>query len=323
MDNNYKVSVVVPIYNVEAYLPRCVDSILQQTYTNLEIILVDDGALDNSGTIVDKYAQTDTRVIPVHKENGGLSDARNAGIDIATGDYICFVDSDDVIHSEYVETLLKLCVENECDIAQCRFEWSTEDSFSEDKGSGEVIFYDSMGILDAIYSEKNVETVVAWNKLYKRDLFKQIRYPKGRIHEDEATSYKLFYEAKKIARIDRVLYLYYQNMDSITKKKYSLKRLDILWALEERMSFFKEKGLESLYAKDSYKYLCKILIHYYLVSKMDKPDRNVLVELKEKYRKKLAESLKFNWSLKRKAALLVFGIFPGLYVPIVKKGNCS
>lgn len=321
MDNNCKVSVVVPIYNVEVYLARCIDSILKQTYSNLEIILVDDGATDGSGEIVDRYASLDNRIIPIHKSNGGLSDARNAGIDVATGDYICFVDSDDLIHSQYVETLLKLCVKNDCDIAQCRFERSSLDTFSTEEGNGEVIFFDSIGILNAIYSEKNVETIVAWNKLYKRELFEQIRYPKGRIHEDEATLYKVFYKAQKVARIDKVLYLYYQNTDSITKKTYSLKRLDILLALEERMQFFQENGLDKLYAKDSYKYLCKILIQIYLVSNMESPDRTILKELKKKYWIKLRDSGKFDWSIKRRTALLFFGVFPKLYVPLVRKDN--
>lgn len=321
MDSNCKVSVVVPIYNVEAYLARCIDSILKQTYSNLEIILVDDGATDCSGEIVDRYAGLDNRIIPIHKINGGLSDARNAGIDIATGDYICFVDSDDLIHPQYVETLLDLCVSNDCDVAQCRFESSTEETFSENSGTGEVTFYDSIGILNAIYSALNVETIVAWNKLYKRELFEQIRYPKGRIHEDEATSYKLFYKAQKVARIDKVLYLYYQNAGSITKKTYSLKRLDILLALEERMQFFRNNGLDELYAKDSYKYLCKILIQIYLVSNMEAPDKTVLKDLKKKYWAKLGDSGKFGWSMKRRVALLFFGVFPKLYVPLVRKGN--
>lgn len=321
MDNNCKVSVVVPIYNVEVYLARCIDSILKQTYSNLEIILVDDGATDGSGEIVDRYASLDNRIIPIHKSNGGLSDARNAGIDVATGEYICFVDSDDLIHPQYVETLLGLCVRNNCDVAQCRFESSSVETFSEDNGTGEVTFYDSMGILNAIYSALNVETIVAWNKLYKRELFEQIRYPKGRIHEDEATSYKVFYKAQKVARIDKVLYLYYQNAGSITKKTYSLKRLDILLALEERMQFFRENGLDELYAKDSYKYLCKILIQIYLVSNMKSPDKTVLNDLKKKYWAKLGDSGKFGWSIKRRVALLFFGVFPKLYVPLVRKGN--
>ena len=321
MNSDCKVSVVVPIYNVETYLARCIDSILKQTYSNLEIILVDDGATDSSGKIVDQYAGLDNRIIPIHKINGGLSDARNAGIDVATGKYICFVDSDDLIHPQYVETLLELCVNNGCDIAQCRFESSSMETFSENSGTGEVTIYDSMGILNAIYSEKNVETIVAWNKLYKRELFEQIRYPKGRIHEDEATSYKVFYKAQKVARIDKILYLYYQNTESITKKTYSLKRLDILLALEERMQFFQENGLDQLYAKDSYKYLCKILIQIYLVSKMESPDKTVLKELKKKYWTKLGNSGKFDWSIKRRTALLFFGVFPKLYVPLVRKGN--
>lgn len=321
MNNNYKVSVIVPIYNVEAYLARCIESILKQTYHNLEIILVSDGATDNSGTIVKQYANLDGRIVTVYKEHGGVSDARNAGINAATGDYICFVDSDDFVHPQYVEILLGLCVKHECDIAQCCFEHTSEERFSEEKGTGEVSFFDSIGILNAIFSEKNVEINVLWNKLYKRELFEQIRFPAGRIHEDEATCYKVYYKAKKIARIDRVLYMYYKNMNSITKKTYSLKRLDILLALEERMQFFHENGLDQLYAKDSYKYLCKILIQIYLVSNMESPDRTVLKELKKKYWTKLGDSGKFDWSIKRKTALLFFGIFPKLYVPLVRKDN--
>lgn len=321
MKDKGKVSVVVPIYNVESYLIRCIDSILGQTYQNLEVILIDDGATDRSGEIVDQYAAKDQRIVPIHKKNGGLSDARNAGIETASGEYICFVDADDLLHPDYVELMLEQCVSYGCDIVQCRFERSSVGTFTSERGNGDVIIYDSVGILNAIYSSLSVETIVVWNKLYKRELFDQVRFPQGRIHEDEATSYKVLYKAKKIARIDKVLYLYYQNRASITQQTYSLKRLDILTALEERMSFFKEHNLIQLYEKDSYKYLCKLLIQYYLVSKMDTVNMVVLKNLKKKYWLKLKESKTFEWSVKRKCALIFWGMFPRLYVPLIRKDN--
>lgn len=319
-----KVSVIVPMYKVEKYLDRCIKSIINQTYKNLEIILVDDGSPDSSGNIAEGYAQSDSRIRVIHKENGGLSDARNAGIIVASGDYICFVDSDDSIDEHFVEELIKACASSGADIAVCNYlnVIKPEDIPPYDsKNNANIVVQNSLEALNSIYSQDNVVTIVAWNKLYRRELWNDILFPVGRIHEDEATTYKLLYKAKKIVRIDKSLYYYFKNDESITGSQYSLKRLDILWAIESRMDFYKSKALEELYYKDSYKYLCKLLTSYYNVAHTEGDNKEILKSLMKKYHTKLKECLgkDIGWSVKRRCSMLIFGVCPMAYAIITGK----
>lgn len=319
------VSIVVPIYNVEKMLRRCIESILLQTYDNTEVILVDDGSTDNSGKIADEYKRTNSKINVIHKENGGLSDARNEGIKVAQGEYICFIDSDDFIHKRYVEILLNACEEKSCDIAVCDY-ISVDDIQAEKIDTGEEVrensisVYNSIDMLHRLYNETYASTVVAWNKLYKRSIFENIVYPVGKIHEDEATTYKLLYKADKVAVLDSKLYFYYQNMDSITRKKYNIKRLDILTAVEERREFYKENGLEELFFEDSYKYLDKILRNYCQIFENNEIDnkKDILKELKYKYRNAYRECKKAPWSFKRRIKLVILGAFPSMYRLMLK-----
>ncbi len=327
-----RISVVVPIYNVETSLERCVNSIQAQSYSKLEIILVDDGSPDASGQIADRLAMQDDRIRVIHKENGGLSDARNAGIEVATGEYICFVDSDDMIEPSFVERLLRACTECDADIAICEFASvsgehdidevikSNKVTESEHAGSRYVI-QSNIEALDSIYSAANVSTVVAWNKLYKSELWNGVRFPVGRIHEDEATTFRLLYKAARVVRVSNALYFYFKNDEGITGSRYSLRRLDILKAIEDRMEFYRAEGLDKLYYKDSYKYLCKLLTSYYQVAHMDESNTEVKKELRCKYNDKLKECLAADtgWSMKRKLGLRLFALMPLQYARITGK----
>ena len=236
-----KISIIVPIYKVESYLKRCIDSILNQTFTDFECILVDDGSPDNCPQICDEYAKKDKRIRVIHKKNGGLSDARNVGIDIAQGEYLGFVDSDDWIHPQMYEILYNGIVENNVKLSVCAYnETDTEEKF---EGIDKPVFELRNG-MDFLMTD-NVTAVVAWNKLYHRSLFKEIRYPVGRIHEDEFTTYKILYEAENIAFCNFKMYCYFINNDGITKSEYSLKRLDSLLAWEARNVFLKKKQLNA------------------------------------------------------------------------------
>lgn len=316
-----KVSVIVPIYNVEKYLDRCISSIVNQSYKELEIILVDDGSTDGSTEIIDSYAKQDDRIVVIHKVHTGVSDARNAGIDRAGGECICFVDSDDSVHKEYVAVLAALMEEYQCDIVQCAFNRDSKEQELLRKQTTGIEAYSNLEMLNNIYSAMSVEIVVVWNKLYKRELFSNVRFPQGMIHEDEAVIYQLLYKAKRIVRTDEILYFYYPNSNGIMKSGYTLKHLDILKALEMRMSFYAQHDLNSLYQKDSYKYLCKILIQYYQVSRFIDDNKEVLKELKRKYWNKYRECRSFPWSRKRKSGLFFFGCFPKWYVPMMRKDN--
>lgn len=254
---NFKVSIIVPIYNVEKYLQKCIDSIFEQTYSSLEIILVNDGSTDQCAAICEKNAIIDNRILIIHKENGGLSSARNAGLDIATGKYIAFVDADDTVHPKFVEILVSLCEQYNCDIAQCDFLCISENSIKLPLNPQQpLIFYSGkQSLYEMCTGKDDVKYSVAWNKIYKKELFSEIRYPVGKIHEDEFTTYKIFWKAQKVVVTNQYLYYYLQREGSIIRSKYSLKRLDALIAFKERLEFLKDNGLEKEYIATMHKYI--------------------------------------------------------------------
>ncbi|MFL0167757.1 glycosyltransferase [Candidatus Clostridium helianthi] len=258
------ISVIVPVYNVEKYLPQCIDSILNQTEKNLEIILVDDGSLDNSGKICDEFSKKDDRIIVIHKKNNGLSSARNAGLEIARGNYIGFVDSDDWLDKTMYEVLLKLLKENNSDISCCDFFKTANSNDSIPHIDNDIInSYNNIESLNNFYNGLYTQTVVAWNKLYKRELFKDISYPVGKIHEDEGTTYKLYYKANKITYTNRPLYYYRITPNSITTSKFNKKRLDIIDVYDEKVKFIKNINNEEIYSKTLKWYLFKLINCYF------------------------------------------------------------
>lgn len=221
------VSVIVPCYNVEKYLPKCVDSIVGQTYRNLEIILVDDGSPDNCGNICDEYATRDGRIKVIHKENGGLSDARNAAIDVAKGEWLTFVDSDDYVTEDYVETLLRLCLKYEVKMAVgCCFIFSegTHPIIHQKKINGNLL--SKQEALSTMFYQKKYD-VTAWGKIYQTSLFEEIRYPKGLLFEDLPTTFKLMLNCNEgVAYTNKQIYYYMFRPDSIEGSKFSEKKMD-------------------------------------------------------------------------------------------------
>lgn len=238
------ITVIIPVFRVEAYLRRCVDSVLDQTYKNMEIILVDDGSDDGCPSICDEYAKQDSRVSVIHQKNAGLSGARNAGIEQAEGSYLAFVDSDDYLSPEFLERLYKACVETGSDMSVCRWEYVKGEPVSE-KGSGEIHTFTGREMLANLYIPDGAYFVVAWNKLYKRELFESIRYPLGRIHEDEATTYRIYHQVKQAAYVNVSLYGYFVTPSSITRG-FNPKRLDWVKAGVERIDFLEENGYSEL-----------------------------------------------------------------------------
>ena len=222
MDQTVLISVIVPVYNVEAYLPRCVDYILAQTYKNLEIILVDDGTKDTSDKICDEYAAKDPRIKVIHKENGGLSSARNAGIDIARGEYFGFVDSDDWIEPEMYEQMLALARKHEVKLV-CAGRYDTD-------GQGRTVglcppreeVISGMELLGRVFVWDNIDSA-AWDKLYHRSLFETIRYPHGLINEDVAIFYKIAEQVERAAMCNKPFYNYFHRPGSITTASVSEK----------------------------------------------------------------------------------------------------
>lgn len=238
------ISIIVPIYKVEKYLEHCVNSILNQTVKDIEVILVDDGSPDNCGAICDELAKIDNRIRVIHKPNGGLSDARNAGIDIAEGKYIGLVDSDDYIAPTMYEKLLKALEENDADASMC-YACNIYDDDMEFVACkiGEVEVFDGEDILDALFSKKLNN--FAWNKLYKRELFNNIRYPFGKIYEDLFTTYKIFGNCKRVALDSSQMYYYRIRRDSIMGKARKVINTDKFEAYSDIMEYTKVMKVHS------------------------------------------------------------------------------
>lgn len=254
------VSVVVPIYNVEKYLVSCVDSLIGQTYSNLEIILVDDESPDRSPAVCDEYAAKDPRVKVLHKENGGLSDARNAGLEIARGEWIAFVDGDDIVHRKFIEILVSAAEKTDAEIAACFFEkFYDEDEATIDEAidlshRDQYEVFTSREAVKDLLTPKTKMWVMTWNKLYKKSLFtdNEIEFPKGKIHEDNFTTYKLYHCANEVTFVNIPLYLYRQRKDSIMGRKFDNRRLDIIEAVIQLKDFFANK--KTLEIEDEIKY---------------------------------------------------------------------
>ncbi len=249
-----KVSVIVPVYNVERYLDRCMESILHQTFQDYEVILVDDGTKDSSGAICDAYAAEYAFVRVLHKENGGLSSARNAGIRMAAGEYLLFADSDDVLHKQCIEVLYQELLAYKADIAMGfhrRFKDGIPVTAKEELGEHACTSYRGIEMLE-LFFDQNIRTaqlVSVCGKLFKKELFEILRFPEGRLFEDEFISYRLYDKAQKIVWTEAEVYYYFLNEAGITQNLTPEKRLDEYDAQWERLLFLQERGLYELYQK--------------------------------------------------------------------------
>jgi glycosyltransferase involved in cell wall biosynthesis len=280
---NHLITIIVPVYNVEKYLKRCLDSILKQTYSEFELIIVNDGSEDNSGKICDEYRIIDSRVKVIHKANGGLSDARNVGINSAKGKYITFIDSDDWVADKYLEVLYNLTLTYNAEISICdHLKTSVEKLFIVSSGVETILKTSNLQALEELYGPKAVVFTVAWGKLYDIRLFKEVRFPVGKIHEDEFIQHKLIYASNTIVYTNSKLIYYYQRNDSITGNKENIKnKLDAIEAFEERGEFLKKLKIENLFVKN-------LIVLYFLyksvTSKLNKFTYEERVLIKSKYK---------------------------------------
>lgn len=255
------ISVIVPIYNVEKQLNKCVDSIINQTYKTLEIILVDDGSLDKCPQICDEYAKKDSRIKTIHKKNGGLSDARNAGFNIATGDYVVFIDSDDWIELQALESMLETAQKYDADIVECNVMYKYDNKKDESYNDDEFAVYsDNYSIMSAYIKDYRIKTVV-WNKLYKKTLLNKNPFEFGKYNEDEFFTYQILAKTNKLVHMDNYFYCYYQREGSIMGSSFSLKHLDSLEASVKRAEFI-EKNYPDLYFYQL-KYTTMLCINHY------------------------------------------------------------
>lgn len=234
------ISVIVPVYKVEAYLDRCVQSIVDQTYQNLEILLVDDGSPDNCPAICDAWATKDSRIKVIHKENGGLSDARNAGMAVATGEFICFVDSDDYIAPNMYQLMKDRMTVDGSDIAACGVEMVWEDgSPSRQLTPAGNCVLSKEAAMEAVIQESWLKQPV-WYKLYRGDLIRDISFPVGKYHEDVFWTWQAVSRANRVSVFDTFCYFYVQRSGSIMSETYSLRRLDAVEAKVKRQDYLEK-----------------------------------------------------------------------------------
>ena len=252
------ISVIVPVYKVEKYLERCVDSILNQTFANFQLILIDDGSPDHCGEICDIYAKKDKRVIVIHRKNGGLSAARNTGLEWIftndSSDYITFIDSDDWIHPQYLEILLTSIEINNVAVSVGQFQRVKEYETTNQK-KYEAGFDSEVLETEDFLLKHEWNFNYAWGKLYCKKYFRDIRYPEGKIFEDTFTTYKVLFKAKTVAFVDYPLYYYFYNPEGISHSQWEPSELVIMEGLKEQIKFYKENGFVRALEKEEELYL--------------------------------------------------------------------
>lgn len=304
------ISVIVPVYKVEEFLKRCVDSILSQTFRDFELFLVDDGSPDNCGEICDEYAEKDTRVIVIHKKNGGLSDARNVALDRASGEYITFIDSDDYVLNNHLESLLFALNETNSDIAIANIT-----SFCSD--GVDTNFYSPSEKLQLLNNKKDIFSTIyqpcAAAKLYKRCVYSDIRFPVGRLYEDVFVYHDVLDRSKRICFTGKNSYFYFIRSESIMHQRYQLKFTDIIDALELRIKKIEEIGLTEL-ANDNRQFIySRVAVAFANLNPEIQENKNRLKEVKDIYDKEYPVLIRETRNPKQKFRYWLLYKFPNFH----------
>lgn len=310
---NPEISIIVPVYNVEKYLGDCIDSILAQTFTSFEVILVNDGSMDRSGAICDDYAKLDRRIRVLHKEKCGVSTARNVGVNAAKGEYIGFVDSDDRIHKNMYQKLYELCTETNSDIAICKLGREINGKLINKDEEGK-----SVKKMDHIEAMRQLFKGVLYrfslcNKLFKRRCFEKVKFPEGRIHEDLSTTYRLFANANKAVFTNKIGYIYVKRENSILTSRFNEKRLDAFIGWDEILLFMK-KEYPQLYQEvmASFVYWCIDNVYYILDPVQNKNDRkkhlNQIQQCVRKHYKDIQKEISFSFMYRYMITLLNYNV---------------
>ena len=297
------ISVIVPVFNTENYLKNCLDSLRNQSYSNWEAILVDDGSTDSSGKICEDYSALDSRFRVFHKPNGGLSSARNRALDEACGGYIFMLDSDDFIHVDTFKILLELALKHDAEIVQTKFINGPETTFPEINQDDS---YEVLSMRDA-FTKLKVK-VISCAKLYKNTAIGNVRFPEGLINEDDFTTWKFFYNTKTIILTERVLYYYTSNPKSIMSKLMKKPNLKFFDAYKERLSFFKDRKEPELEAVSRFQWLKSMVLVYCYPSVTEAEKQNIKECFKENYLE-LRKS-DFSYPISFKVLFYLFNHFP-------------
>ena len=275
------ISIIIPVYNAGKYLEECIKSVVEQTYADIEVILVNDGSTDDSEKICKKFEKDDKRIRVFSKENGGAAAARNVGLDNAQGEYIVFVDADDVIHTKFLEILMKELVENDADLVMCTFSYFSENPiFDESNAADRLIMTGRQCVLEN-YGALSVETVSPCLKLFKAKVFEGMRFPEGRVAEDEYIFYRVIYDLDKCVYIPKKLYAYRKYEGSVTTGNSLRITSDKVEAFREKADFFRERSDEELYIKSLR--VCEILLAQKILL-MDKRQKNDYLKEMDRYK---------------------------------------
>lgn len=286
MNESYLISVIVPIYKVEQYLPLCIDSLINQSYKNLEIILIDDGSPDSCPLICDNYAYKDNRIKVIHKTNGGLSSARNAGLDIATGNFIAFVDSDDYLEPEMYKTLLNLLLSTNSDIAVCDFfYYDGKAKTSDSKNTSSIVVLNKVRDFYAHILDPNPTLrFEVWNKLFRKSVINEIRFKIGQVYEDVYFDKNVFQNANKIAHIEKPLYIYRTSRLGNSNSSFGMNRLTVFDEIDEYITYSKE--VQDRFIEERFKIFgaeTSISLHY--LATIHDADESLKIRLLEHFEK--------------------------------------
>lgn len=308
------ISVIVPVYRVEKYLPACIDSILNQTFTDFELILVDDGSPDRCPEICDETAKRDARVRAIHQANQGLSAARNAGIEAAHGAWLSFVDSDDFLAPDFLETLHDAAVRAGADCALCGVQLTDE---AGQKIGQPLSVADGVrtgrSILETLCRAPEIIYLVAWNKLYRRDVFQTLRYPVGMQNEDTYLAAELFDTVQTVICVSKPMYFYRQRADSIMHTAVTTRNLDKMWAFEHCFAYFEARGLEALMPDAEKKMFAKLTGVYYRLPKEERQSDAVRQAKKAQWNAAMRLMKRGKLSARALARTLLFQALPGVY----------
>lgn len=310
---NAKISIIVPVYKTQDYIDRCIKSILGQSYQDFELILVDDGSPDKAGIICDEYARKDDRIKVIHQNNSGQSVARNNALKVATGDYYCFIDSDDYVADDLLEMLYSLITKNDADISLVNYKTFTgERAEAESKTTSDIVLYNNTSMIKNIHMVKDELYVVMWGKLFKKELFDGIQFPEGRICEDLHVLYRIYDRAKTSVFSNEKLYYYYRG--NVSSSTYSINKKfydDVFWVLEQEIEYIDNRHPElSNYPRRTYMYwivdLCKKTGGLILFGKM----RSLYLRYRQLYRE--------SRSMKKEKFFTFFYHMPSIYVALKK-----
>ena len=315
--SNILVSIIMPVYNSEKYLREALNSIKKQSYENIEIILVDDGSQDSSPEICDLFAREDPRFKVIHQKNSGPSAARNKGLDEAKGEYVTFVDNDDVLHKDFVKILCHLCNDNDCDIALTRIKaFYDGESLPQDKIEQQLCYVNARELSERLLDMTWDGIAVTMAKVFKRSLFDDLRFNEERIiGDDDSTMYLVYWKAQKAVLIDRPLYFYRsKRKGSITHSNYKLTWLTGVEAFKERMDFYQSENEKILYAKAMRTYCRRMAENYVQISNNFPEETALLKELKNKMKK---QSIKMFFlrgnTFKQKISAILYAWIPNTW----------